>query len=63
MAGRAVRPGVLVELGVVEGGLVVLDFSVVTCPPATPPVGTVLGLSLATVMWKSGGRPISRGRK
>ena len=40
MAGCAVQPVVLAELGEVEGGLVVQDSNVLTCPPTTPPVRT-----------------------
>ena len=61
--GCAVQPMVLAELGEVEGGLVVQDSNMLKCPPTNPPVRTVLGLSLARVLWKSGGLPSRRRRK
>ena len=50
MAGSPVTLVVLVELDEVEGGLVVLDSSEVTCPPTTPQVRAALEQSPVTVI-------------
>ena len=54
VAGCAALPEVLVELAEVEGGRGVLDFSVVTYLPTTPPVRTPLEPPQVKVILKSG---------
>ena len=54
MAGCAALLEVLVELAEVEGGRGVLDFSVVTYLPTTPPVRTPLEPPQVKVILKSG---------